>query len=60
MAQAVAYINNRQYVVPEDVRFVLPHVAGHRIMINTKAKVNNMTNEDVIKQIIDSIRTPEF
>ena len=60
MAQAIAYINDRNYVVPEDVRFVLPHVAGHRIMLNTKAKVNNLTIEDVIKQIISSVKTPEF
>lgn len=60
MSQAIAYINGRDYVLPEDVRFVLPHVAGHRIMINTKAKVNNLSVEDVIKQIINSVGVPEF
>ena len=60
MSQAIAYINERDYVLPEDVRFVLPYVAGHRIMINTKAKVNNLTVNDVIEQIIRSVKTPEF
>ena len=60
MAQAVAYINRREYVLPEDVRFVLPYVAGHRIVLNTKAKVNNLTVDDVISQVIESVITPEF
>jgi MoxR-like ATPase len=60
MAQAIAYINRRDYVLPEDVRFVLPYVAGHRIMLNTKARVNDLTVDDVINQVIESVEAPDF
>ncbi len=60
MAQAIAYINKRDYVLPEDIRFVLPYVAGHRIMLNTKARVNDLTVEDVINQVIESVQAPDF
>lgn len=60
MAQAIAYINKRDYVLPEDIRFVLPYVAGHRIMLNTKAKVNSLSVDDVIMQVIESVNIPDF
>jgi hypothetical protein len=39
---------------------VLPYVAGHRIMLNTKARVNDLTVDDVINQVIESVEAPDF
>ena len=60
MAQAIAYYHNRNYVLPEDVRVVFPYVIGHRIMLSSKAKVNNMTIDDVIQMLLDDVVSEEF
>ena len=60
MAQAIAYYYNRDYVLPEDVRMVFPYVIGHRIMLSAKAKVNNMTVDDVINLILEQVDSAEF
>jgi len=60
MAQAMAYYHNRDYVLPEDVRVVFPYVVGHRIVPSAKAKVNNMSIEDIIKVLIDEVKSEEF
>lgn len=58
MAQAFAYLAGRDYVVPEDVSRVFSDVCAHRIVLSPKAKVAGTTQEEVVRQILTSIRTP--
>ncbi|ADU28682.1 AAA family ATPase [Evansella cellulosilytica] len=57
-SQAYAYIQGREYVVPDDVKYLAPYVLRHRILLNSDSKLSNVTNEQVIKEIIDQIRIP--
>lgn len=59
MAKARAYISGRNYVIPEDVRFVLKPVMQHRIILNSKARINKVTIDDVIDDILRSVVSPE-
>jgi len=54
-AQVTAALNGRDYAIPEDVRFVAPHVLGHRVASAT-ARGNDA--EVYIKKILDEIPVP--
>lgn len=54
-ARASAYLEGRDYVVPDDVKSVLQAAAGHRLLLSTKAKMNHVTVEQVIENTLESI-----
>lgn len=55
--QSFAAINNRKYVVPDDVKNLVPYVLGHRIIPNNS--INSMEgNNKIIKNIVDNIPVP--
>lgn len=58
MAKASAYLNGREYVIPDDVKDVFPAVAIHRIQLSTKAKVGHIQVDDLIQQILDHTTAP--
>lgn len=60
MAQAIAYYRGRDYVLPEDVRHVFPYVIGHRIMPSAKAKVNNMSIDDIVNVLLEEVESEEL
>ena len=59
MAQGMAFLAGRAYVIPEDVKAVFPDVAIHRILLNAKARVNQVTVEDVLKEIMMKTELPK-
>lgn len=56
MAKAMAVLNGREFVVPEDVRAVYYDVFGHRVKLGTRAKAEGITVVEVLMQIFDSIK----
>lgn len=58
MAQAHAYLMGRDYVTPEDAAKVFRDVCAHRLVLSPKAKVSGTTQEDVILQVLNSVRMP--
>lgn len=58
MAKAWAFLRGRNYVIPEDVAAVFPHVARHRIVLNTKARVTRITEEAALSEILAGITQP--
>ncbi len=57
-AKAYAFIKRRGYVIPEDVRAVCPDVLRHRIGLSYEAEANNITSEDIITEILNTIEVP--
>lgn len=57
-AKANAFINGRPYVTPEDVRELVYDVLRHRIGLSYEAEAENMTQEDIISQIINNVEIP--
>jgi len=57
-AQAYAFIKRRGYVIPEDVRAVCHDVMRHRIGLTYEAEAENITSEDVINEILNSVEVP--
>lgn len=58
MARARAFIQGRGYVIPEDVAAVFPDVTGHRIVLNTKARVAHVAAGAVLEQILQQEKQP--
>lgn len=55
-AQVTAAINGRDYVIPEDVKYVAPHVLCHRI--STSSGTSAEETGEFLKRIIENIRVP--
>lgn len=57
-AKANAFLNQRGFVVPEDVKSVAKDVLRHRVGITYEAEAENITSEDIIDQILSSVKAP--
>lgn len=58
MSRASAWMEGREYVLPEDVKNIFACTAAHRVRLNTKAKVGHVQTEDVLKQILAQVEEP--
>ncbi len=58
MAQARAYVQGRNYVLPEDVRVIFRDVAEHRVLLSTKARVSHIHAAKILEQILDEVPAP--
>ena len=54
-ARAYAFLKQRGYVIPEDVRAVCHDVLRHRIGLSYEAEANNMTAEEIISEILNKV-----
>ena len=57
-ARAYAFLKQRGYVIPEDVRAVCHDVLRHRIGLSYEAEANNMTAEEIISEILNKVEVP--
>ncbi|MBR1630891.1 MAG: MoxR family ATPase, partial [Paludibacteraceae bacterium] len=57
-ARAYAFIKRRGYVIPEDIRAVCYDVLRHRIGLSYEAEANNVTSEDIVTEILNSVEVP--
>lgn len=57
-AKAIAAIRGRDFVTPEDIQFVAPHVLNHRIILTPEAEMEGTTTDEVIHEIIQTIEVP--
>lgn len=60
MAKARATMEDRDYVIPEDIHKVLFSVCNHRLILSTKAKAAELDCADVLSQIIDEVAIPSL
>ncbi len=59
MAKAKALVEDRNYVIPADVESVFADVCAHRILLTAKAKINDSRPEDVLGEILKSVKRPD-
>lgn len=57
-SKAMAFLNKRGYVVPEDVRSIAADVLRHRIGLTYEAEAENISIEEVIKQVLNAVKVP--
>ncbi len=57
-AQAWAYFNGRDYVIPEDIKKMLLPTLSHRLVLKQEAKLKKMSSADILTSIIDKVYIP--
>ena len=58
IAKARAFVNKRDYVIPEDVEMSAIDVFAHRLMLSSKARLNDRNAEMIIKEILEATKQP--
>ncbi|HEY9013493.1 MAG TPA: AAA family ATPase [Gemmatimonadales bacterium] len=57
-ARAHAFLRERAYVIPEDVRALAPDVLRHRIVLTFEAEAEDTTTDDVVSRVLGAVRVP--
>ncbi len=57
-AKAHAFLNNRAFVIPEDVRSIAKDVMAHRIGLTYEAEAENITSENIIQKVLNRVEVP--
>jgi len=57
-AKAHAFLQQRGYVTPQDIKSIGPDVLRHRVIVSYEAEAEDKTSEDIIKTIFDNIEVP--
>ncbi|KAB7663390.1 AAA family ATPase [Bacillus sp. B1-b2] len=56
--QSYAYIEGRDYVIPDDVQYLVKAVFAHRMILKSETKFDGITAEDIIEQIVSQVSVP--
>lgn len=54
-SRAIAYLDGREFVLPEDIKEVALDVFNHRIILNYEAEADNVKTEDIIKVLLTKV-----
>ncbi|MDQ0221150.1 MoxR family ATPase [Peribacillus cavernae] len=57
-AQAYAFLNGRDYVLPDDVQYLAPSVFAHRLILTSEAKYEGVSAEQIVSEIVTKIPVP--
>ena len=57
-ARASAFMDGRGYVTPEDIRGIALEVLRHRIVLSYEAEAENISSEDIVHEIFETITVP--
>jgi MoxR-like ATPase len=57
-SKAIAFLHKRDYVIPEDVKNIVPDIFRHRIGLTFEALAENVTVDEIINEILNKIEMP--
>jgi len=57
-AQALAALRDRQFVIPDDVKYLAPPVLTHRIIISPQTRLRGRRPEEVMAEIVETVPVP--
>ena len=57
-SKAFAAIRGRDFVIPDDVQFVAPHVLNHRLIMTPEAEMEGISIEELIHEIVSEVEVP--
>ncbi|NCC53218.1 MAG: MoxR family ATPase [Spartobacteria bacterium] len=57
-ARAHAFLEGRGYVTPQDVKSIAPDVLRHRVIVSYEAEAEELTSNDIVKQILNELPVP--
>ncbi|WP_102349700.1 AAA family ATPase [Bacillus sp. Marseille-P3661] len=59
-AQAYAFINGRDYVIPDDIKYLAPFVFSHRLILNSETKYKGISAKDILKELLTNVQIPLY
>ncbi|MCG2863938.1 MAG: MoxR family ATPase [Vulcanisaeta sp.] len=59
MARAMAVLDGRDYVIPDDVKNVAIEVLGHRVVLKPEVSLEGVTGEDVVREYLGKLPVPK-
>lgn len=57
-SKALAFLRGRDYVIPDDIKEMAPHVLAHRLIVRADYEIEGVKSEDVIREILDEVEVP--
>ncbi|MCP4356426.1 MAG: MoxR family ATPase [Chloroflexi bacterium] len=57
-SKARAAIHGRDFVIPDDVKIMAPHVLTHRLMVNPQTRLRGRKPEDIIRDVVEMVAVP--
>jgi len=57
-AQATAFINKRDYVIPDDIKSIAIPVLAHRIMLSSQSLHSGISKQEIINEIVEKTKVP--
>lgn len=57
-AKAFALLNERLYVLPDDIKFLAPYILGHRMILQAEARMERLTAADILNSIFEKVIAP--
>ncbi len=57
-SQALAALRGRDFVLPDDVKFLAPYVLTHRILISSQTRLRGRRPEQIVAEIVDTVPAP--
>jgi MoxR-like ATPase len=54
-AKAVAFMDGRDYVLPEDIKEIAEDVLNHRILLNYEAEADRVSTRDLVKTLLEKV-----
>lgn len=57
-AKTVAAMGNRDFVTPDDIRYITPHILRHRVILTPEREMEGITTDEVIQDILKNVEVP--
>lgn len=57
-SQAMAALRGRDYVLPDDVKFIVAPILAHRLILSPESRLRKITAEQVVQDVVSEIAVP--
>jgi len=57
-SKAVAAIDGRDYVIPDDIKYLAPKVLNHRLIIKPEFEFESLTTQDIVEELLNTVKVP--
>lgn len=57
-SQALAASRGRDYVIPDDTKYLAPYVLGHRLIVSPQTRLRGRSVEDILREIVEEVPVP--
>ena len=56
LSKAFAYLEGRDFVIPDDIKYLAPYVLNHRIILTIEAKIKRLNPFEIINEVLNEVK----